>query len=160
MSDSTIELLLSKKIPIVTTFAPVVMQSQPEVARKFNIPEWKLLERQKAVADPSRYQGIVNAAKAGVVIGFGTDAGSPAVGHGVVVPELKFMVQLGVVADNYAAIRSATSVAAQISRLSNRLGTLTPGKLADLVVVEGNPLENLDALSQVRRTYVAGKRLV
>jgi imidazolonepropionase-like amidohydrolase len=78
----------------------------------------------------------------------------------VVVPELKFMVQLGVVADNYAAIRSATSVAAQISRLSNRLGTLTPGKLADLVVVEGNPLENLDALSQVRRTYVAGKRLV
>ena len=160
MSDATIELLLSKKIPIVTTFAPVVMQSQPEVARKFNIPEWKLLERQKAVADPSRYQGIVNAAKAGVVIGFGTDAGSPAVGHGVVVPELKFMVQLGVVADNYAAIRSATSVAAQISRLSNRLGTLTPGKLADLVVVEGNPLENLDALSQVRRTYVAGKRLV
>ena len=160
MSDATIELLLSKKIPIVTTFAPVVMQSQPEVARKFNIPEWKLLERQKAVADPSRYRGIVNAAKAGVVIGFGTDAGSPAVGHGVVVPELKFMVQLGVVADNYAAIRSATSVAAQISRLSSRLGTLTPGKLADLVVVEGNPLENLDALSQVRRTYVAGKRLV
>lgn len=57
MSDETIELLLAKQIPIVTTFAPVVMQSQPEVAKKFNIPDWKLIERQKAVADPSRYAG-------------------------------------------------------------------------------------------------------
>jgi imidazolonepropionase-like amidohydrolase len=160
MSDETIELLLAKQIPIVTTFAPVVMQSQPEVAKKFNIPDWKLIERQKAVADPSRYAGIVKAAHAGVVIGFGTDAGSPAVGHAVVAPELKFMLQLGVVADNYAALRSATSVAAQISRLGDRLGTLEPGKLADLVVIDGNPLDDLDALAQVRRTYVAGKRLV
>lgn len=160
MSDATIELLLSKKIPIVTTFAPVVMQSQPEVAKKFNIPDWKLLERQKAVANPARYEGIVKAARAGVVIGFGTDAGSPAVGHGVIAPEMKFMVKLGVVADNYGALRSATSVAAQISRLDAKLGTLEPGKLADVVVVAGNPLADLDALTQVSRTYVAGKRLV
>ena len=160
MTDATIELLLAKKIPIVTTFAPIVMQSQPEVAKKFNIPDWKLLERQKAVANPARYEGIVKAAKAGVVIGFGTDAGSPAVGHGVIAPEMAFMVKLGVVPDNYGAIRSATSVAAQISSLSDRLGTLEPGKLADVVVVGGNPLEDLNALGLVRRTYVAGKRLV
>ncbi len=67
MSDDTIQLLLDKKIPIVTTFAPLVMQSEPEMARQYNIPEWKIAERQKAVADPSRYQGLVNAAKAGVV---------------------------------------------------------------------------------------------
>jgi imidazolonepropionase-like amidohydrolase len=70
------------------------------------------------------------------------------------------MVKLGVVADNYAALRSATSVAAGISRLSNRLGTLAAGKLADVVVLGGNPLEDLDALGDVRRTYVAGKRLI
>ncbi len=160
MSDETIELLLAKKIPIVTTFAPVVMQSQPEVAKKFNIPDWKLLERQKAVANPARYEGIVKAAKAGVVIGFGTDAGSPAVGHGVIAPEMKFMVKLGVVADNYGALRSATSVAAQISNLTAKLGTLEAGKLADVVVVGGDPREDLDALTTVSRTYVAGKRLV
>ena len=112
MSDETIQLLLDKKIPIVTTFAPLVMQSVPEVARQYNIPEWKIAERQKAVADPSRYQGLINAAKAGVVIGFGTDAGSPVVGHDVIAPEMAFMVKLGVKRDNYDAIRSATSVAA------------------------------------------------
>ena len=160
MTAETIELLLDSKIPIVTTFAPIVMQSQPEVAKKFNIPDWKLLERQKAVADPGRYEGLVRAAKAGVVIGFGTDAGSPVVGHAVIAPEMKFMVKLGLVADNYGALRSATIVAAQISKLGAKLGTLETGKLADVVVLNGNPLEDLDAITQVSRTYVAGKRLV
>lgn len=160
MTAETIKLLLDSKTPIVTTFAPIVMQSQPEVAKKFNIPDWKLLERQKAVADPGRYEGLVRAAKAGVVIGFGTDAGSPAVGHAVIAPEMKFMVKLGLVADNYGALRSATIVAAQISKLGAKLGTLETGKLADVVVLNGNPLEDLDAITQVSRTYVAGKRLV
>ena len=58
MSDETIQLLLDKKIPIVTTFAPLVMQANEEVARKFNIPEWKIEERKKAVANPARYAGL------------------------------------------------------------------------------------------------------
>jgi imidazolonepropionase-like amidohydrolase len=86
MSDETIQLLLDKKIPIVTTFAPLLMQAQAEVARQYNIPEWKIAERQKQVADTSRYAGLVKAAQAGVVIAFGTDAGSPVVGHNVIAP--------------------------------------------------------------------------
>jgi imidazolonepropionase-like amidohydrolase len=159
LSDATIQLLLDKKVPIVTTFAPLVQQSQPEVARKFNIPEWKIEERQKAVADRSRYAGLVKAAAAGVPIVFGTDAGSPAVGHEVVAPELAFMVKIGVVRDNYAALRSATSVAAKMNRLDASLGTLEAGKIADIVLVDGNPIEDLFALEKVTATYVAGKRL-
>lgn len=160
MTDSTIQLLLEKKISIVTTFAPLVMQSQAELARKYNIPEWKIEERQKAVANPARYEGLVKAAKAGVPLGFGTDAGSPVVQHSIVAPEMKFMVKLGVVSGNYGAIHSATSVAAKISRLENKLGSLSAGKIADVVVVEGNPLDDLDALEHVMITFVAGKRLV
>jgi imidazolonepropionase-like amidohydrolase len=160
LSDDTIQLLLDRKVPIVTTFAPLVQQSQPEVARKFNIPEWKIEERQKAVADRSRYAGLVKAAKAGVPIVFGTDAGSPAVGHEVVAPELAFMVKIGVVSDNHAALRSATSIAAQMNKLDGSLGTLKAGKIADVVVVEGNPLEDLFALDRVVMTYVNGKRMV
>ena len=160
MSDETIALLLEKRIPIVTTFAPIVMQSQPEVARRYAIPEWKIAERQRAVADPSRYDGLVRAARAGVRIVFGTDAGSPAVGHDVVAPELAFMVKIGVVADNLAALRSATIEAARLSKLEGTLGSLEVGKAADLIVVDGNPVADLSDLERVRQTYVAGRRLV
>jgi imidazolonepropionase-like amidohydrolase len=160
MSDETIAILLEKKIPIVTTFAPVVMQSQPEIARKYNVPEWKIAERQKAVADRGRTAGTVKAAKAGVVIGFGTDAGSPVVGHDVVAPEMAYMVEIGVVPDNYAAIRSATSVAAQINRVADKLGILEAGKLADVIVVDGDPRADIYALTKVRMTFVDGKRMV
>ena len=161
MTDETIALLLEKGLPIVTTFAPLVMQSQPELARKYGIPEWKIEERQRAVANSGRYEGIVKAAEAGVPIAFGTDAGSPVVPHSVVAPEMKFMVELGVVADNYGALRSATVVsAAAINSLDDRLGTLEAGKIADVVVVEGNPLDDLDALEHVGAAFVAGKRLV
>ncbi len=161
MTDETIALLLKKGLPIVTTFAPLVMQSQPELARKYGIPEWKIEERQRAVANSGRYEGIVKAAEAGVPIAFGTDAGSPVVPHSVVAPEMKFMVELGVVADNYGALRSATVVsAAAINSLDETLGTLEAGKIADVVVVEGNPLDDLDALEHVGATFVAGKRLV
>lgn len=160
MSEETIDLLVQKEIPIVTTFAPIVMQSRADVARAHDVPEWKIAERQKAVADRGRFEGTVKAARAGVVIGFGTDAGSPVVGHEVIAPEMEFMVKIGVVADNYAAIRSATSVAAQINGKSDKLGTLEAGKLADVIVVDGDPLADIYALEKVRMTFVDGRRLV
>ena len=159
LSDETIQLLLDKKVPIVTTFAPLVRQSQPEVAKQYNIPEWKITERQKAVADRSRYAGLVKAASAGVPIVFGTDAGSPAVGHEVIAPEMAFMVKIGVVRDNYAAIRSATCVAAKMNKLDASLGTLEAGKIADVVLVDGNPMEDIFALEKVTATWVEGKKL-
>jgi imidazolonepropionase-like amidohydrolase len=160
LSDETIQLLLDRKVPIVTTFAPIVQQSRPEIAKKFGIPDWKLAERQRAVADGGRYAGIKKAADAGVPIVFGTDAGSPAVGHEVVAPEMEFMVKIGAVKDNYAALRSATIVAAKMNKLDAKLGTLEAGKLADVIVVDGNPLADLHALDRVTMTFVEGKRLV
>lgn len=160
MSDETIQILLDKKIPIVTTFAPVVMQANEEIARKFNVPEWKIEERKRAVADPKRYQGLVNAANAGVPIAFGTDAGSPVVGHEIVAPELKFMVSIGVVKDNLAALRSATSVAARVNGVEKKLGTLEAGKDADLIVIDGDPVADLDALERVQMAFIGGKKMV
>ncbi|MCC7447762.1 MAG: amidohydrolase family protein [Anaerolineae bacterium] len=158
MTDETIQLVLDRKIPIVTTFAPLVMQA--ERGREFGIPEWKIEERKKAIADPKRYTGLVNAAKAGVPIVFGTDAGSPVVGHDVVAPELKFMVKLGVVSDNYAALRSATLTAAQAHKLDKKFGSLEAGKEADLIVIDGNPLDNLDDLERVTMTFIGGKKMI
>ena len=160
MSDATVQLLIDRQIPIVTTFAPLVQQADEVVARKFNIPEWKIEERKKAIANPGRYTGLVNAAKAGVPIAFGTDAGSPAVGHEVIAPELKFMVKVGVVADNMAAMRSITAVAARVNKMEHKLGTLEVGKEADLIVIDGNPAADLDAIARVEQTYIAGKQML
>lgn len=159
MTAETIDLLVAKGIPVVTTFAPVLMQSRPEIARRFDIPEWKIEERQRAVSDTSRYQGLVDAATAGVTIVFGTDAGSPVVGHDVIAPEMEFMVKLGVVPDNYAALRSATCSAAALSGLENELGTLEAGRRADVIVVDGDPRDDIHAMATVKRTYRDGMRM-
>ena len=159
MSDSTVALLIEKEIPVGTTFSPLAQQSQPEIARRFGIPEWKIEERKKAVANPERYEGLVKAARAGVPSVFGTDAGSPAVEHDVIAPELAFMVKTGVCTDNMDALASITTRAARVSRMEDVVGTLEVGKAADIIVVDGRPDEDLGALEQVTTTFVGGRRM-
>jgi imidazolonepropionase-like amidohydrolase len=160
MTDETIQLLLDKRVPIVTTFSAVVIQSNPEIARQYNIPEWKIAERQRQVADRAKYTDLVKAAHAGVHIAFGTDAGSPCVQHNMVVPEMEFMVKLGLVDGNYGALESATIVSAKLNKLDKKLGTLEKGKSADVIVMEGNPLEDLSALKHIRYTFKKGKSML
>ena len=160
MTDTTIEKVAKKNIPICTTFSPVVMQSKEEIARQYNIPEWKIKERQKIVKDKSRFDSLVKASKAGIDIIFGTDAGSPVVPHDAIVPEMKFMIDLGVVKDNLDAIQSATYRAAKVNKIEDKLGSIEIGKDADLIIVEGNPDKNIDDLSNVKQVYIHGSRLI
>jgi imidazolonepropionase-like amidohydrolase len=159
MRTETIQVLLDKKIPIVTTFSALVMQAKPEIAKAFGIPEWKVQERQKAVADKSRFAGLVAASKAGVPIVFGTDAGSPAVEHDAIAPELDFMVEVGVCPNRLDALRAITIRAAQLSKMDKIIGSIEPGKDADIIVVDGKPDQDLYALERVRMTFIAGKRM-
>ena len=160
MSERTIEKVAKKNIPICTTFSPVVMQSNAELARKYNIPEWKIEERQKIVKDKSRFDSLVRASEAGIEIIFGTDAGSPVVPHDAIVPEMKFMIDLGVVKNNLDAIQSATYRAAKVNKVDDRVGSIEVGKEADLIIVEGRPDENIDDLTKVKQVYINGNRLI
>jgi len=160
MSDSTIEKVAKKNIPICTTFSPVVMQSNAELARKYNIPEWKIEERQKIVNDKSRFDSLVRASEAGIEIIFGTDAGSPVVPHDAIVPEMKFMIDLGVVKNNLEAIQSATYRAAKVNKVEDKVGSIEVGKEADLIIVEGSPDKNIDDLTKVQQVYLNGNRLI
>ena len=159
MTDETIRILLDRKLPIVTTFSALVIQANEKIARPFGIPEWKIEERKKAVADKTRFDGLVRAAKAGVPIVFGTDAGSPAVEHDRIVPELGFMVEVGVCPDNMDALRAITTRAAVLNGMGDKLGTLETGKLADMIVVDGKPDQDLNALEKVEMTFIDGKRM-
>jgi len=93
----------------------------------------------------ARSQMFRDALKAGVRIGFGTDSAvSP---HGLNAQEFALMVSLGMAP--VAALRSATSVDAALLGLSAKLGTIEPGKLADLVAVPGNPLDDIRVTERV-----------
>jgi imidazolonepropionase-like amidohydrolase len=157
MSDATIQLLLDRGTYVITTFAPVVMQAAEGEA--WGIPAWKVEERQRLVADPSQYDGLIRAAKAGVPIVFGTDAGSPVVPHDVIAPELEFMVTVGVCADNEHALESITSLSARMNDLGNDRGTLGVGLAADVIVVDGDPMADLRALERVETVLLDGMRV-
>jgi imidazolonepropionase-like amidohydrolase len=82
----------------------------------------------------------------GLKIVFGTDA--VAGSHGRNFEELIYRVKQGG-QDPMAAIVSATSLAAESLHLQDRIGTIAPGYEADLIVVAGNPLQDIDALHRV-----------
>lgn len=160
MTEKTIEKIAKKNIPICTTFSPVVMQSKPEIAREYLIPEWKIKERQKLVSDKSRFESLIKASKAGIDIVFGTDAGSPVVPHDAIVPEMKFMVDMGLVKNNIQAIQSATIKAAKLNKIDDKIGSLEIGKEADFIIVNGKPDQNLDDLEKVDQVFINGKKMI
>ena len=85
---------------------------------------------------------------------FGTDAVAGA--HGRNIEELIYRVQKGG-QDPMAAILSMTSLAAQSLNLGDKIGTIAPGMEADLVAVEGNPLQDITALRRVVFVMRGGK---
>jgi len=86
------------------------------------------------------------AVRAGVPIAFGTDNGVGA--HGTGGQEFALMVQAGMTPA--AAIQAATVNAAELLGRSDRLGTLEPGKDADIIAVARSPLEDVTELERVR----------
>jgi imidazolonepropionase-like amidohydrolase len=83
--------------------------------------------------------------RGGVRIILGTDAG--VVPHGTNARELDALVRLGLTPID--ALRAATIRAAQALGVADRLGSLTPGKLADLVAVSGDPLTDISLMERV-----------
>ncbi len=154
MSDDTIQLMLDREVPIVTTFSPVVLQAQRGL--EFGMPQVEVDRRIEQMNDESRFAGNKAAAEAGIPIMFGTDAGSPLVPHNEIVEELKFMVHVGVCQDNYDALRSITIRSAQLLELDQSLGTLEVGKTADIVVLNGDPGVDLDNVRDPDQVYVRG----
>jgi imidazolonepropionase-like amidohydrolase len=71
---------------------------------------------------------------------------------------LRLAVQAGM--SNAQALEAATRIAAQACGVAPLVGTLEPGKQADLLVVHGDPLEDIEALTRVAAVYSAGKQVV
>jgi imidazolonepropionase-like amidohydrolase len=102
---------------------------------------------------PKIQQAFANAYKAGVKIAFGTDAGVFA--HGKNYKEFEYMVEAGM--PPMEAIQSATRSAADLLGLSDQIGSLEKGKKADIIAVDGNPLNDIKVLARVGFVMKDGK---
>jgi len=118
------------------------------VAQKAALPDYYApIVRPKAAAiGPQIDATFARAWKAGVKIAFGTDAG--VFPHGENAKEFAHMVEDGM--PPLEAIRSATLASAQLLDMADKLGSVEAGYLADLIAVDGDPLDDVTALQRVR----------
>jgi imidazolonepropionase-like amidohydrolase len=90
--------------------------------------------------------------RAGVKIAFGTDAA--VYPHGENAHELELMVQAGM--PTMFVLQAATMHSAELLKKDKDLGSVTPGKYADLIAVEGNPLDDIGIMKHVSFVMKAG----
>ncbi|HEY8105523.1 MAG TPA: amidohydrolase family protein [Gemmatimonadales bacterium] len=113
------------------------------VGKQQGWPE-EILRKNDETTDAQR-QGFRKAVAAGVKIAFGTDAG--VFPHGLNARQLPYMVKYGM--SPMQAVQSATIVAARLIGWEDRLGSVAPGKYADLVAIEGDAMVNLESFANV-----------
>jgi imidazolonepropionase-like amidohydrolase len=101
---------------------------------------------------------LVRAHRAGVALVCGSDAGNPLVIHGPTIHrELQLWVEAGIAPQE--ALRAATHTAAKLLRADGRIGLIAPGHDADLLLVDGNPLEDIHATERISGVIYKGEEI-
>jgi imidazolonepropionase-like amidohydrolase len=143
MNDEAIATLKTNGTYLVPTL--YLIDWQRENAAKANLPQF-LQAKMKMVSEVGK-GNAKKAFQAGVKIGLGTDAA--VYPHGLNAHELNVYVRdLGMTP--LQAIQTATINDADLLGLTDKIGTLEPGKSADIIAVDGNPLQDVTTLQEVK----------
>ena len=129
-----------------------VYRAMYEAGPALGTPDY-LQRKTKFVMEASR-TSFRTALEARVALASGTDCGAPGHPHGRLARELELMVDYG--AAPIQALRAATSQAAELLGLADEIGTLEPGKRADLVAVAEDPFSDIGAMRAVRLVVLGG----
>jgi imidazolonepropionase-like amidohydrolase len=143
MSEEQIDRMAQSESWLVMTPSPFFAEERlrtlpPQLADNFR-------KERDAVAD--RLTAAING---GVKYAVGTDGM-----HGGLAREMELLVQFG--ASNEEALMAATVNGAKVCGRQGIIGTLEPGKSADIIGVEGNPLDDIGALKQVKTVVLKGE---
>jgi imidazolonepropionase-like amidohydrolase len=123
-----------------------VYRAMSERGPELGAPEY--IRRKTAEVLEASREAFRLALEAGVPVAAGTDCGAPGHPHGTLPEELMLMVESG--ASPIQALRFGTSAAADLLGLGDEVGSLEPGKRADLLAVDGDPTSEILALRGVR----------
>jgi imidazolonepropionase-like amidohydrolase len=121
-----------------------------EIGRRDHWSE-EVLRKNRETTQTQR-EGFRKAAKAGVNIAFGTDSG--VYPHGDNAKQFPYMVRFGL--SPLDAVRAATINSARLLGKERELGSITTGKFADLIAVEGDPLQRIETLSTIKGVIKSG----
>ncbi|MCT1577720.1 amidohydrolase family protein [Oceanobacillus kimchii] len=139
LDDEAIDMMIEKGTYLVPTLlAPVAVL---ETAKETGMPD-TAVQKSKEVIEFHK-ASIAKAHKAGVKIAMGTDAG--VMKHGTNLRELGLMTEAGMTP--MEAIIASTKTAAECLGWEDKVGTVEEGKLADIIIVNGNPLEDINLLA-------------
>ncbi len=125
-----------------------------------------MLQKQKATGKPDEWrvslerlnQNLLRAYRAGVLLITGTDAGNMLVIHGPTVQhELELWVKAGIPAA--VALEAATYNAAKVLRADNRIGLIQKGRDATLVLLDGDPLQDISNTERISQVMFRGERV-
>ena len=138
-----------------TWLVPTLMAGEAvhNQAQAGTLPAWAVAKANAVL--PLMQESFRKAVQAGVKIAFGTDSAvSP---HGQNAHEFELMVRLGMTPA--AALLAATRDSATLLGRSADVGTLEPGRFADFVAVEGDPLKDVALLKRPAAVFQGGKRV-
>lgn len=143
LDDETLDLAVSQGAFLVPTMLAVDRIVRNGLAR--GIPAW-VVDKAEREAQKQR-ESFAAAVSSGMKVAAGTDAGTPFNDHTDLALELALMVEHGLAP--MQALVAATQHAAENLGLLHEIGTLEVGKLADLVVVDGDPSTDITATGRV-----------
>ena len=150
LDDESIRLFIENDAYLVPTIhAGKFVEDKAKIDGYF--PE--AIQKKAAAVGPLIQDSFGRANKAGVNIAFGTDVGVGA--HGTNAEEFIYMHEAGM--SNEDCLISATINAATLIGVENQIGTIEQGKLADIIAVRTNPLEDISALLEIHFVLANGR---
>ena len=151
LDDEALDLAVARGTYLVPTLLAVA--SIVTAGTGAGMPSWV---HEKAEREAERHrESFVAAVRSGLRIAAGTDAGTPYNPHTDFVRELELMVRYGLT--EAEVIRAATRNAAENMDVLHDTGTVDVGKLADLVLVEGDPTADIGVLERIRMVVKDGR---
>jgi imidazolonepropionase-like amidohydrolase len=151
LDKETVEMILKDQIFLIPTFSVVynIMWS----GTKAGVPEF--IVRKTQMVKDAQVKSFEMAREAGVKIAMGTDSGTPFNHHGNNLKELELLVEHGL--SPMEAIEAGTSRAAELLGVERDLGSVAVGKVADIIVVDGDPLADIASLQRPETLLVIMK---